>query len=79
LKEREDKMALSSDAQEISFSCPNCGHELKKPVGWLTANDHVVCPGCGGEITLKTDEFAEKLREVENAINSIPKNIPFKL
>jgi hypothetical protein len=64
------------DNQTIEIPCPKCGVKHQKTIGWLNMNDRFAC-SCGVTITLDKQEWG-KLREVDDAFASIPKNIVIK-
>lgn len=53
------------DTHEISLTCPKCGHETKKSVGWLKANNKFTCGGCNSAVNLDTDKLLGSVRESE--------------
>lgn len=58
---------------EIDLTCPGCGHQIKKSLGWLDSNSKLTCV-CGADITLKKDEsFRKFTREVEGLDREIKK------
>jgi len=44
------------DDREIAFECPKCGHEIRKTIGWLKANQGLTCAGCGATMELRTEQ-----------------------
>jgi predicted RNA-binding Zn-ribbon protein involved in translation (DUF1610 family) len=67
-----------TDAHEITFQCPNCGHELKQTIGRLKASEHMTCPGCGVGINIDTNRLAKAAEEIQNAIEKTPPEISIK-
>jgi hypothetical protein len=77
--ESEGRERLSIlDRNPIELTCPQCGHKHQKTIGWLKANDNFACV-CGINIVLDTDEFVKSLREIDDALDRIPRNIVIKL
>lgn len=64
---------LDHDA-EIGVPCPGCGHETAKSIGWLKANDEMVCAGCGETINF-TASFRKSLSEAERLFVDFRKGI----
>ena len=50
------------DQVEAEIACGQCGHEVKKPVSWLVANDKFDCPMCGQEEDLSTPEWKDRIQ-----------------
>jgi len=44
------------DDREIAFKCPKCGHDIRKTIGWLKANQNLACAGCGATMELRTEQ-----------------------
>jgi transcription elongation factor Elf1 len=71
-------MMTESDAHEIAFQCPSCGHELRQTVGRLKANEHMTCSGCGIGINIDTNRLAKATEEIQKAIEKMPSEISIK-
>ena len=67
-----------TDAHEIRFQCPKCGHELKQTIGRLKANERMTCSGCGVGINIDTNRLAKATEEIQNAIEKFPPEISIK-
>jgi predicted RNA-binding Zn-ribbon protein involved in translation (DUF1610 family) len=67
-----------ADAHEITFQCPNCGHELKQTIGRLKANEHMTCSSCGIGINIDASRLAKATEEIQKAIEKIPPEISIK-
>jgi transcription elongation factor Elf1 len=67
-----------AETQEVRFQCPNCGHDLRQTVGWLKANEHMACPGCGVGINIDTNRSANAADEIQKAIDKVPPEITIK-
>jgi transcription elongation factor Elf1 len=66
------------DAHEISFQCPNCGHELKQTIGRLKNEEHMTCSDCGIGINIDTNRLAKATGEIQKAIEKNPSEISIK-
>ena len=66
------------DAHEITFQCPNCGHDLKQTIGRLKSNEHMTCSGCGIGINIDTHRLAKAAEEIQKAIEKFPPEITIK-
>jgi len=71
-------LVIGVESHEISFQCPKCGHDLKRTIGRLKANEHMTCPGCGIGINIDTDRLARATEEIQNALDKIPPEITIK-
>jgi predicted RNA-binding Zn-ribbon protein involved in translation (DUF1610 family) len=67
-----------ADPHEITFQCPNCGHELKQTIGRLRANEHMTCSSCGIGINIDASRLANATEEIQKAIDKIPPEISIK-
>jgi DNA-directed RNA polymerase subunit RPC12/RpoP len=65
------------DEQTIDISCPDCGTEHTKTIGWMKTNDNIACT-CGATIVLDKSEFLDEIRGVEEALDAFPKEIVIK-
>jgi transcription elongation factor Elf1 len=66
------------DNAPIEFDCPQCAHKIEKTIGWLTSHDKMTCEGCGVTINLDMHELAGSMKQLEDALDSIPKEINIK-
>lgn len=66
------------DSQSIEIPCPKCGAKHPKTIGWIKANDKIVC-GCGATLDLEKSQFVGELGKVEDELNALPKNITIKI
>jgi transcription elongation factor Elf1 len=48
-------MGESLEDKPLEFTCPRCGTKAIKTLGWLQANESVICAGCGNTIHLEAD------------------------
>lgn len=71
-------MTIETDAHEVAFQCPKCGHELKQTIGRLKANEHMTCSGCGIGINIDTNRLAKAAEEIRSAIDKAPPEISIK-
>lgn len=62
------------DDSEIDLSCPSCGHKFQETLGRLKNNPNIVCPGCGGSISIDF-EGREGLDEIDAAVGRLKKTI----
>ena len=60
------------DAVEIPIKCPKCQTEIKKSLGWLKANNELVC-SCGARILLDKDQFTGPMQEIDQSLESLDK------
>jgi predicted RNA-binding Zn-ribbon protein involved in translation (DUF1610 family) len=67
-----------ADAHEITFQCPNCGHELQQTIGRLKANERMTCSGCSIGINIDTNRLAKATEEIQKAIEKMPPEISIK-
>ncbi len=67
------------DDKTIGIQCPKCGHKHQKTIGWLKANNNLIVCACSVTIRLDKDEFVKSLRELDDAIERIPRNIVINL
>ena len=52
------------DKMDIPLTCPDCGHEFTKPLGWLDGHEDFPCPAnCGQTFTLAGDELRRIRKE----------------
>jgi len=63
------------DKAEVTVTCPDCGHEHRKSLGWLRSNDAMVCAGCGQAITLKSEKLRAGLDSADKTIANFKRNI----
>ena len=63
-------MQTPIDEMSWPLTCPQCGHQFEKTLGWLEAHREFPCPtGCGQGFALKGDDIGQakqallKLRE----------------
>ena len=66
------------DLNEISFQCPNCGHDLQQSIGRLKTSEHMTCPGCDIGINIDTNRLANAAEEIQRAIDKNPTEITIK-
>ena len=59
----------------ISFSCSGCGHEAKKSMQWLRANDEFICPACGGTVSLESDQMAVALKQADHSAEMLRQRV----
>ena len=59
-------MSDSVDTQIVELSCPACGHETAKTIGWLKAHHMFVCHECGNPVLVNADELAQRIRWAEH-------------
>jgi transcription elongation factor Elf1 len=62
---------LLSDRAEIAIGCPKCGHKTKQTVGWVKANETMVCGGCGNEFGLEKETFIKSLADAERELRKV--------
>ena len=63
------------DKHALDIPCPSCGHKTPKTIGWVKANDHFPCDGCGREITLDRDQFVADIKKAEKALAGFRRKI----
>jgi uncharacterized Zn-finger protein len=51
-------------------TCPRCGEQFHKPVGWLKKNHIMQCPGagCGADLQYHPQTFMDALNKAMGAI-----------
>lgn len=54
----------------LPIPCEDCGQETEKPIRWIKANDHLICPGCGVHITLEREKLLASLKRMEEALKA---------
>ena len=55
-----------------------CGHELEQTIGNLKLSEHMRCPGCGVGIDIDTNRLANAAKEIQRAMDKIPREITIK-
>lgn len=63
------------DNATISVPCPGCGHKSEKSLGWLNANDHFLCQGCGRNIQLNTEELRAALKSADKSLADFTRSL----
>ena len=64
------------DNAEIGISCPKCGAETKKSIGWIKHNNKFIC-ACGSEVNFDSNQFRKKMAAVDSSLNDFGKGIKF--
>lgn len=62
------------DRGEVNITCPKCDHKYKKTIGWLKANDHILCV-CGVDIRFDKSKFTAPLQEVDKAFDDMKRKL----
>jgi len=60
---------MLNDTDEWPITCPECGHETRKQIGWLKNNSSLTCPRCGFVGEFYTDAFIKMLDHLKKAIS----------
>ncbi|KQS74200.1 hypothetical protein ASG25_01940 [Rhizobium sp. Leaf384] len=58
----------------IDIPCPKCGHETRKSVAWIKANESLICEGCGATIKIEAEQFIAGIDEAEKALAKLRKS-----
>jgi transcription elongation factor Elf1 len=66
------------DSESVGFNCPKCGQKHEKTVGWLKANNKIVCP-CGININLDVRDLIAGTDKAEQLIRDFPRRIMINL
>lgn len=61
------------NSQKIPITCPQCGTENQKTVGWFKANDGFPCVQCGTRID--TQDLRRGLQDAEDSIEGLARTI----
>ena len=62
----------------IDVPCPECGSKKKLSIGTLERNPSFVCGKCKKKVTVDASKFTKGLKEAEQKISSVFKNLKFK-
>ena len=53
----------SADKVTIEIVCGTCGTGQSKPIGYFRNHSHLICDGCGSEITIENEKFRASIAE----------------
>lgn len=62
----------------IDVPCPECGSKKKLSIGTLERNPSFVCSKCGKSVKVDASKFTKGIKEAEEQITSVFKNLKFK-
>jgi endogenous inhibitor of DNA gyrase (YacG/DUF329 family) len=62
------------DNQTITIPCPACGHQHRKTIGWIKANDHIPCV-CNRRIDLNKSQFVSELAKVDRSVDDLRRTL----
>jgi hypothetical protein len=68
-------MSAKFEQYAVPIHCPKCGARIEKTVGWLRANDRLVCP-CGTTSYLEPTEVIAAVETLLGALRRIVKPAP---
>lgn len=63
------------DGMQIPITCPNCGTETKKLIGWLKKNDSFTCSSCGLVVDLLEEDVRVALDAAEKSASDLSRHI----
>ena len=63
---------LNLDDSEIDLQCPQCAKTFTKSLGWLKANDNLLCD-CGITIVFDKKEFTGPISEAQKSLDNLEK------
>lgn len=52
---------MLNDSDSLPVTCPYCGHETQKQIGWLKNAKGLICERCGEFVTINNDAFMNML------------------
>jgi hypothetical protein len=64
---------IQLDDSEIDVHCPKCRQAFKKSIGWLKANDEMICTGCECKIVFDKKEFTGPMNQAQKALDDLEK------
>lgn len=62
------------DDADITITCPKCGAEHVKSIGWLRENHDIACD-CGSTLNLDVSGLFSGLNEVEDSLTDFTRNL----
>jgi len=65
---------IQLDDSEIEIQCPKCSQTFKKSIGWLKANDEMICTGCDSKIVFDKKEFTGPINEAQKSLDDLEKS-----
>ena len=68
-------ISSSVKKQQVTISCPKCGHEIRNTLGHFTSHNNVLCAGCGVEITIDSTQFNSEMKKIDKLISDFGKDI----
>ena len=60
------------DQYELPLTCPRCGHETKKTIGWMKRHRQFACQ-CG--VIFDSEELVRGFEKVGRSIDQFKRNI----
>lgn len=60
---------------KIGVPCPKCGHETKKSIAWIEANDDFVCSKCGSVVAVESEKLLATIKKAEQSLAKFRKSL----
>lgn len=62
------------DKAEIEIPCGNCGHKIKKSIGWIKSNREFNC-SCGTKIKIDAEQFKTEIAKAEKSFSDLQRTL----
>lgn len=66
---------MVDETVELPIPCPKCGHQTKKSIAWIKANDKFVCAGCGSTVNVQAEQLLAGLKQLDETIDDLRRKI----
>ena len=63
------------DDHSVTLTCPNCGCENAKTIGWIKTHNQFQCSGCQGTVRVEADQARKELARVDKAVDDLRRSL----
>lgn len=62
---------ILNDSDLWPVVCPECGHEIRKEIGWLKHTVRINCDVCGADSEFHNDAFVNVIQNLKQAVDAV--------